>query len=90
MRKDNDYSTNIDNMIDYITHTDMTQRERYELKNWVYKGNDISSNPWDYRDKDGLLLDYLQAYRIWTSDTYIPQLSGYQDNDDTECYICRD
>ncbi len=42
----------------------MTLRERRCLRKWVYKGNEVESNPWNYMDSARMPLNYLQAFRI--------------------------
>lgn len=42
----------------------MTKPERDAVRNWVKNGYELESNPWDYKDCDGQLLNYLQAYRL--------------------------
>lgn len=42
----------------------MTVPERNNLRRWVRQGHEPDSNPWDYRDADGVLLNFLQAFRL--------------------------
>ena len=42
----------------------MTLYERKYIRRWVRSGHEIESNPWGYRDSDGYLMNYLQAYRM--------------------------
>ena len=41
----------------------MDAHERYNLRQWVYRGNNPEKNPWNYTDEDGWMLNYLEAYR---------------------------
>lgn len=41
----------------------MNDPERKSLRGWVYRGNDPEQNPWNYADRDGWPLNYLEAYR---------------------------
>jgi len=59
-----DYQINIFTFHEMEDCVPMTRPERYALRYWVRSGHDVESNPWDYRDSDGMMLNYLQAYRI--------------------------
>lgn len=63
-RKSIDYQVNIETLHEMEECIPMTLPERRALREWVYRGNDVESNPWDYRDGDGLQLNFLQAYRL--------------------------
>lgn len=59
-----DYKIAMDNLHWMENVVPMTRSERLSLRTWVSQGNDIESNPWDYRDPDGMQLNYLQAFRL--------------------------
>lgn len=59
-----DYQMNKAAFREMIDIVPMTRPERKALRIWVNTGNDLSDNPWNYRDSDGLPMDYLQAYRL--------------------------
>lgn len=44
----------------------MTLSEREKVRDWVYYGNDIETNPWGYTDAAGYPLSYLAALRYET------------------------
>ncbi len=74
----------------------MTKPERDNLRNWVKKGYDIDTNPWDYLDSDGMPLNYLQAYRLhygYSSGPWDcwkgPETQPYWD-DTLKCFIPKD
>ena len=59
-----DYHINKAELEDMEIYVPMTLRERTAIRSWVKRGNTIESNPWEYRDSSGELMNYLQAYRI--------------------------
>lgn len=59
-----DYQVNLVALQEMEEAVPMTLRERRCLRKWVYKGNEVESNPWNYMDSDGMPLNYLQAFRI--------------------------
>lgn len=59
-----DYKITMDNLRWIEDVVPMTRSERISLRTWVRQGHDFESNPWDYRDLDGMQLNYLQAFRL--------------------------
>ena len=59
-----DYQITMDNLRWIDDVIPMTRSERRSLHAWVRDGNDIDSNPWEYYDECGMLLPYLQAFRL--------------------------
>ena len=47
-----DYQVNLAALQEMEEAVPMTLRERRCLRKWVYKGNEIESNPWNYMDSD--------------------------------------
>lgn len=64
VKKSFDYQITMDNLRWIDDVIPMTRPERRSLHAWVIDGNDIDSNPWDYRDEYGMPLSYLQAFRL--------------------------
>ena len=58
-----DYQVNLVALQEMEEAVPMTLRERRCLRKWVYKGNEVESNSWNYMDSDGMPLNYLQAFR---------------------------
>ena len=63
-KKSLDYQLNLETRNEMEECIPMTKRERDCLRKWVKKGHDPNTNPWDYLDCDGFLLNYLQAFRL--------------------------
>ena len=63
-KKSIDYQINLEELHEMEEVVPMTLRERKCLRGWVHNGHDVESNPWDYRDGDGLQLNFLQAFRL--------------------------
>jgi len=59
-----DYQVNLCALQEMEEFVPMTLQERQYLRKWVRSGHEIDSNPWDFRDSDGMPLNYLQAFRI--------------------------
>ena len=59
-----DYQITMDNLRWIEDVIPMTRSERRSLRSWVIDGHEIDSNPWEYRDECGILLPYLQAFRL--------------------------
>lgn len=59
-----DYQVNMESFLEMEECVPMTKPERKAVRIWVRKGHELESNPWNYLDSDGLLLNYLQAYRL--------------------------
>lgn len=59
-----DYHINMEAFHEMEDCVPMTKPERNALRLWVKKGFDLDTNPWDYTGSDGMLLNYLQAYRL--------------------------
>ena len=59
-----EYQLNMESFYEMDEYVPMTRAERDALFDWVKKGYDIESNPWDYLDWDEAPLNYLQAYRL--------------------------
>ena len=59
-----DYQVNLVALQEMEEAVPKTLRERRCLRKWVYKGNEVESNSWNYMDSDGMPLNYLQAFRI--------------------------
>lgn len=59
-----DYQFNKAELEEMEYHVPMTLRERTAIRSWVKRGHTVESNPWEYRDSSGELMNYLQAYRI--------------------------
>lgn len=59
-----DYQINMETFHEMNECVPMTNPERTALRNWIKKGYDFNTNPWDFLDSDGLPLNYLQAYRL--------------------------
>ena len=56
-----DYQMNKAAFREMLDIVPMTIPEWNALRIWVNTGNGLSDNPWNYRDSDGLPMDYLQA-----------------------------
>lgn len=63
-KKSIDYHLNLEMLHEMEELVPMTRKERDHIRNWVKRGHDLESNPWDCRDEHGYLLNYLQAYRL--------------------------
>ena len=63
-KKSIDYQINMEAFHEMDDCVPMTKPERDALRQWVRKGFDLESNPWNYEDIDGMPLNYLQAYRL--------------------------
>ena len=91
-----DYQVNILALEEMESIVPMTTRERNSLRKWVRKGHELESNPWDYTDGEGYLLNYLQAFRLkygYSSGPWDywkgPATQLLWDNDD-KCFRCPD
>ena len=58
------YQLNKVELEDMERHVPMTLQERTAIRFWVRRGHSVESNPWDYRDSSGELMNFLQAFRI--------------------------
>ena len=63
-KKSIDYQINKEALREMEEDVPMTLHERESIRKWVKHGHEIESNPWDYYDSDGYMMNYLQAYRI--------------------------
>lgn len=63
-KKSIDYQINKETLREMEEDVPMTLSERNALRKWVKYGHEVESNPWDYYDSDGYMMNYLQAYRI--------------------------
>ena len=63
-KKSIDYQINKEALREMEEDVPMTLHERESIRKWVKHGHEIDSNPWDYYDSDGYMMNYLQAYRI--------------------------
>jgi len=59
-----DYQLNRHSLREMEEDVPMTLRERNAIRNWVRKGHDPESNPWELLDSDGYHLNFLQAFRL--------------------------
>ena len=59
-----DYEINMETLREMEAVVPMTLRERKCIRRWVRKGHDPETNPWGYYDYDGMMMNYLQAFRI--------------------------
>jgi len=59
-----DYQVNLVELHEMEESVPMTLSERHAIRKWVHRGNDIESNPWDYRDGDEAQLNFLEAFRL--------------------------
>ena len=59
-----DYQMNLEELREMEECVPMTLPERHAIRKWVHDGNDVESNPWDYRDGDEVQLNFLQAFRL--------------------------
>ena len=59
-----DYQINVEAFHEMENCVPMTKPERDALRNWVKKGYDLDTNPWNLFDSADLPLIYLQAYRL--------------------------
>lgn len=71
-----DYHINKAELEDMEIYVPMTLRERTAIRSWVKRGNTIESNPWEYRDSSGELMNYLQAYRSVLAISEVPGTTG--------------
>lgn len=67
-----DHQTDLDNLDYFESVVPMTRAERTAIRRWVYRGNSVDSNPWNYLDSDGEQMCYLQAYRLKCGYTHGP------------------
>lgn len=95
-KKSDDYVINMEAFHEMDEVVPMTKPERDALRNWVKKGYDIETNPWDYHDSDDYPLNYLQAYRLkygYSSGPWDywkgPDTQSYWD-DEHKCFISKD
>ncbi len=65
-----DYQVNLVALQEMEEAVPMTLRERRCLRKWVYKGNEVESNPWNYMDSDGTTCG------LSASDLAIPAVRG--------------
>ena len=63
-RHDADFQFNLCALKEMERLIPMTLPERRALRKWVYSGHEPETNPWGYYDTDGLLMNYIQAYRL--------------------------
>ena len=63
-KKSIDYQINKETLREMEEDVPMTLHERESIRKWVKYGHEVESNPWDYYDSDGYMMNYLQAYRI--------------------------
>lgn len=88
-----DYQVNLDALHEMEKCVSITKPERDAIRTWVRKGYELESNPWNYLDSDGMLLNYLHAYRLhygyssgpW-DDWRGPDTQTYRD-DTRKCFI---
>ena len=72
------YQLNQAELEDMERHVPMTIRERTAIRFWVRRGHSVESNPWDYRDSSGELMNYLQLCQgsmgllAWRGDALLP------------------
>ena len=59
-----EYQLNKDALREMEEVVPMTLSERTAIRKWVKCGHEVESNPWGHFDGDGLMLNYLQAYRL--------------------------
>lgn len=59
-----DYEINIECLHEIEDLIPMTLNERENLRSWARSGHSVDSNPWNYCDDGGVLLNYLLAFRI--------------------------
>ena len=59
-----DYQMNLAELHEMEVCVPMTLTERLAIRKWVHDGNNVESNPWDYRDGDEAQLNFLQAFRL--------------------------
>lgn len=64
-KKSIDYQINMEAFREMEEVVPMTRSERSSAREWVKRGHELDSNPWDYRDSDGMPMNYLQAYRLY-------------------------
>jgi len=95
-KKSISYQINLEALHEMEECVPMTLMERKCLRNWVHKGHEIDSNPWEYFDSDEMPLNFLQAYRL-----EIGYSSGPWDywkgserqtywSDDLKCFLSKD
>ena len=59
-----DYEVNIECLHEIESLIPMTLDERANLRSWAKSGHSVDSNPWNYCDASGVILNYLLAFRI--------------------------
>lgn len=59
-----DYQVNLATLREIEDMVPMLRCERDALRSWAKAGYDVETNPWQYTDASGCLLDYLKAYRV--------------------------
>lgn len=92
-KKSVDYQLNMEALREMEEIVPMTLHERNAIRRWVHQGHDVESNPWDYRDGDGLHINFLQAFRLeygyssgpW--DYWKGPLSNPLWNNELKCFI---
>ena len=63
-RYDMDFQLNLFALKEMESLIPMTLSERKAIRKWVRSGHEPESNPWGHYDSDGLLMNYIQAYRL--------------------------
>ena len=56
-----EHEVNIEELNEMEDFVPMTRPERTRLRRWVYSGQSVRKNPWNYKDKDGYPMNYLDA-----------------------------
>lgn len=80
-----DYEINMECLKEIEDIIPMTVSERKSLRSWAKSGHSVDTNPWNYCDSGGVLLNYLLAYRI-----HYGFPTHQWDVWDSACYILKD